>query len=100
MKKWRALSSDRKQPYLQRARDNRSAQQAQLRTKKAQQVRRTIVSGRGHNKHFSFGKYDFARYFLKFLFGGFFTRHRSFPAHLHFCLFFVCYAHIHVRFLF
>lgn len=43
MKKWRALSSDRKQPYLQRARDNRSAQQAQLRTKKAQQVR-TIVS--------------------------------------------------------
>lgn len=43
MKKWRALSSDKKAPYLQRARDNRSAQQAQLRTKKAQQVR-TIVS--------------------------------------------------------
>lgn len=40
MKKWRALSADKKQPYLQRARDNRSAQQAQLRTKKAQQVRR------------------------------------------------------------
>lgn len=39
MKKWRALSSDKKAPYLQRARDNRSAQQAQLRTKKAQQVR-------------------------------------------------------------
>lgn len=39
MKKWRALSADKKQPYLQRARDNRSAQQAQLRTKKAQQVR-------------------------------------------------------------
>jgi hypothetical protein len=38
MKKWRALSSDKKAPYLQRARDNRSAQQAQLRTKKAQQV--------------------------------------------------------------
>lgn len=38
MKKWRALSADKKQPYLQRARDNRSAQQAQLRTKKAQQV--------------------------------------------------------------
>lgn len=43
MKKWRALSSDKKAPYLQRARDNRSAQQAQLRTKKAQQVS-TIVS--------------------------------------------------------
>lgn len=39
MKKWRALSADKKAPYLQRARDNRSAQQAQLRTKKAQQVR-------------------------------------------------------------
>lgn len=39
MKKWRALSADKKQPYLQRARDNRSAQQAQQRTKKAQQVR-------------------------------------------------------------
>lgn len=38
MKKWRALAPDMKQPYLQRARDNRSAQQAQLRTKKAQQV--------------------------------------------------------------
>jgi hypothetical protein len=38
MKKWRALSSDKKAPFLQRARDNRSAQQAQLRTKKAQQV--------------------------------------------------------------
>ena len=38
MKKWRALSSDKKSPYLQRARDNRSAQQAQIRTKKAQQV--------------------------------------------------------------
>lgn len=38
MKKWRALSADKKAPYLQRARDNRSAQQAQLRTKKAQQV--------------------------------------------------------------
>lgn len=43
MKKWRALSADKKAPYLQRARDNRSAQQAQLRTKKAQQVR-TVVS--------------------------------------------------------
>lgn len=43
MKKWRALSADKKAPYLQRARDNRSAQQAQARTKKAQQVR-TIVS--------------------------------------------------------
>jgi HMG-box domain len=43
MKKWRALSAERKAPYLQRARDNRSAQQAQLRTKKAQQVR-IIVS--------------------------------------------------------
>jgi HMG-box domain len=43
MKKWRALSAERKAPYLQRARDNRSAQQAQLRTKKAQQVR-VIVS--------------------------------------------------------
>lgn len=40
MKKWRALSADKKAPYLQRARDNRSAQQAQLRTKKAQQVRK------------------------------------------------------------
>lgn len=40
MKKWRALSAEKKQPYLQRARDNRSAQQAQLRTKKAQQVRK------------------------------------------------------------
>lgn len=38
MKKWRALAPEMKQPYLQRARDNRSAQQAQLRTKKAQQV--------------------------------------------------------------
>lgn len=43
MKKWRALSADKKQPYLQRARDNRSAQQAQLRTKKAQQVRKVGV---------------------------------------------------------
>ena len=42
MKKWRALSADKKQPYLQRARDNRSAQQAQLRTKKAQQVKLLI----------------------------------------------------------
>lgn len=56
MKKWRALSADKKAPYLQRARDNRSAQQAQLRTKKAQQVR-IIVSlhmsyfkGRIHTK--------------------------------------------------
>lgn len=46
MKKWRALSADKKQPYLQRARDNRSTQQAQLRTKKAQQV--------GSNKFISF----------------------------------------------
>jgi histone-lysine N-methyltransferase MLL3 len=38
LKKWRALPADKKAPYLQRARDNRSAQQAQLRTKKAQQV--------------------------------------------------------------
>jgi len=44
MKKWRALSSDKKQPYLQRARDNRSAQQAQLRTKKAQQVSKIYLS--------------------------------------------------------
>lgn len=43
MKKWRALSSDKKQPYLQRARDNRSAQQAQLRTKKAQQVSKIYI---------------------------------------------------------
>lgn len=34
LKKWRALSSDKKSPYLQQARDNRSA----LRMKKAQQV--------------------------------------------------------------
>lgn len=34
LKKWRALSSDKKQPYLQRARENRST----VRTKKAQQV--------------------------------------------------------------
>ena len=34
LKKWRALSSGKKQPYLQKARDNRSA----LRMKKAQQV--------------------------------------------------------------
>lgn len=34
LKKWRALSSDKKAPYLQQARDNRSA----LRMKKAQQV--------------------------------------------------------------
>jgi histone-lysine N-methyltransferase MLL3 len=34
LKKWRALSSDAKAPYLQKARDNRSA----VRTKKAQQV--------------------------------------------------------------
>lgn len=38
MKRWRALIPEKKQPFLQRARDNRSAQQAQLRTKKAQQV--------------------------------------------------------------
>lgn len=43
MKKWRALSSDQKKPYLSLARDNRSAQQAELRVKKAQQVR-IIVS--------------------------------------------------------
>lgn len=34
LKKWRALPSDQKSPYLQRARDNRSA----IRMKKAQQV--------------------------------------------------------------
>lgn len=34
LKKWRALSADKKAPYLQQARDNRSA----LRMKKAQQV--------------------------------------------------------------
>lgn len=34
LKKWRALQSERKAPYLQRARDNRSSQ----RMKKAQQV--------------------------------------------------------------
>lgn len=38
LKKWRALSTEKKAPYLQRARDNRSAQQAQIRTKKVQQV--------------------------------------------------------------
>jgi hypothetical protein len=43
MKKWRALSAEKKQPYLQRARDNRSAQQAQQRTKKAQQVRAQAI---------------------------------------------------------
>jgi hypothetical protein len=48
MKKWRALSSEKKAPYLQRARDNRSAQQAQLRTKKAQQVS-MIVSQHSDN---------------------------------------------------
>jgi len=37
LKKWRTLSNDQKAPYLQHARDNRSAQ----RMKKAQQV--TIV---------------------------------------------------------
>lgn len=35
LKKWRALSADKKAPYLQQARDNRSA----FRMKKAQQVR-------------------------------------------------------------
>lgn len=35
LKKWRALPSEQKAPYLQRARDNRSA----IRMKKAQQVR-------------------------------------------------------------
>lgn len=34
LKKWRALSTEKKAPYLQLARDNRSA----LRMKKAQQV--------------------------------------------------------------
>lgn len=72
MKKWRALSSDRKQPYLQRARDNRSAQQAQLRTKKAQQVRAIIcqrVNGSGHEK--SQLPNMFSRDIFKvFLFGG------------------------------
>lgn len=34
LKKWRSLSNDQKAPYLQHARDNRSA----LRMKKAQQV--------------------------------------------------------------
>lgn len=34
LKKWRALSTENKQPFLQKARDNRSA----LRMKKAQQV--------------------------------------------------------------
>lgn len=34
LKKWRALSTEKKAPYLQRARDNRSS----LRMKKAQQV--------------------------------------------------------------
>lgn len=41
LKKWRALSSDKKQPYLQRARENRST----VRTKKAQQVISFIVHG-------------------------------------------------------
>lgn len=56
MKKWRALSSDKKAPYLQRARDNRSAQQAQLRTKKAQQVSMIVshqlILGWSHHKLF------------------------------------------------
>jgi [histone H3]-lysine4 N-trimethyltransferase MLL3 len=34
LKKWRALSTEKKAPYLQQARDNRSA----LRMKKSQQV--------------------------------------------------------------
>lgn len=34
LKKWRALQTDKKQPYLQRARDNR----ASLKIKKSQQV--------------------------------------------------------------
>jgi [histone H3]-lysine4 N-trimethyltransferase MLL3 len=34
LKKWRALSTEKKAPYLQQARDNRS----QLRMKKSQQV--------------------------------------------------------------
>lgn len=34
LKKWRALQTDKKQPYLQRARDNRSS----LKIKKSQQV--------------------------------------------------------------
>lgn len=56
MKKWRALSADKKQPYLQRARDNRSAQQAQLRTKKAQQVGKIINLCFVHFLHFFFAK--------------------------------------------
>lgn len=39
LKKWRALSSEKKAPYLQQARDNRSA----LRMKKAQQVSDLIL---------------------------------------------------------
>jgi histone-lysine N-methyltransferase MLL3 len=39
LKKWRTLSSDQKSPYLQKARDNRSA----LRMKKQQQVFFMIV---------------------------------------------------------
>lgn len=39
LKKWRALSADLKAPFLQRARDNRSA----IRTKKAQQVHKMTV---------------------------------------------------------
>lgn len=40
LKKWRALSADKKAPYLQQARDNRSA----LRMKKAQQVRGYFIN--------------------------------------------------------
>lgn len=40
LKKWRALPSEHKAPYLQRARDNRSA----IRMKKAQQVCVSVCS--------------------------------------------------------
>lgn len=85
MKKWRALSSDKKAPYLQRARDNRSAQQAQLRTKKAQQVSMIVshqlIFGMGHIINFLLSRY-FMRYWLILVWRG--STHSSFT-HFHNC---------------
>lgn len=84
MKKWRALSADKKQPYLQRARDNRSAQQAQLRTRKAQQVGRNEI-------------YFHSLYHYKVLFAEFFFRksfHKPTLLHTHTPLIFTQYFFI------
>lgn len=61
LKKWRALNAELKAPYLQRARDNRSA----IRTKKAQQVINTMTVDNIRNiiRANSLKIFDFSYYF-------------------------------------